>query len=264
LFLGITEGVIENGIVVFLLVFFRMAALFVVSPIFGRQNIPSYYKIGFSFMLALILVNTLKIQEVSITHIYDFVLLVFKEIMVGLLIGFVAYIIFTSIYLAGQMVDMQVGFGMVSVLDPVTNLQVPVTSNFYFILSMLVFTALNGHHILIRAVFQSYEILPIGQAAFTTQLKSDMLVLFGDIFILGFKIGAPVLAAIILTDVALGILSKTVPQLNVFMVGMPLKILLGIAVIVVTIPMFLNVVEMMIRGMDESVYRFLQDMQPAK
>ncbi len=250
-----------NGFDAFLLVFVRMTGLFVIAPIFGRRNIPTYFKIGFSFLLAVILVNTISIPELQYyENIYAFALLVFKEFIVGLTLGYVSYLVFTAIYMAGQIIDMQVGFGMVNVLDPVSNIQVPITSNFYFILSMLVFLAFNGHHALIKALFESYNLVPVGTAAFNNNLMNDIIRAFGNIFLIGFKISAPIVAAILISDIALGVISKSVPQLNFFVIGMPLKIALGMVVMILTIPMFISVVDVLINGMNHEMLNFIKDL----
>ena len=161
---GVTVGMLLNGFDVFLLVLVRMTGLFVIAPIFGRSNVPVYLKIGFSFFLALIVVNTLTVPKPEyFNNIYDFAFLVLKEFLVGVTIGYVSFLVFSAIYLAGQLIDMQIGFSMVSVLDPMSNIQVPVTSNFYFIISMLIFLSINGHHLLIKALFNSYNMIPLGK-----------------------------------------------------------------------------------------------------
>lgn len=258
----ITEGILVNGIEVFLLIFIRMTGLFVIAPIFSRANVPTYLKIGFSFMLALILINTISIQNIIIGNIYEFAALVLREFIVGITLGYVSYTIFTAIYVAGELIDMQIGFGVVNVIDPVSNIQVSISSTFYFVLCMLIFLLCNGHHVLIRAIFNSYDYIPLGQAVFGAGLQSRVLAVFGGVFLIAFKIAAPILTAILITDVALGVISKTVPQLNVFVVGMPLKILLGLAVLVLTMPLFVSIVETLIRGMDSEMLNFLKDMGP--
>ena len=254
-------GAALNAVDVFLLVFVRMTGLFVVAPIFSRRNIPTTFKVGFSFLLALILMNTLTVPNLeNYTNLLQYVLLIAREFLVGITIGYVAYLVFISIYIAGQIIDMQIGFGMVNVIDPMSNIQVPVTSNFYFILSMLLFLMANGHHLLIRALFESFKLIPLGGAVFSQDLMNDILRAFGNIFVVGFKISAPIVAAILITDVALGVISRTVPQLNVFVVGMPLKILLGVAVMVLTIPLFISITDMLINGMGAEMLNFIKDM----
>lgn len=254
-------GLLLNGFDVFILVLVRMTGLFVTAPIFGRRNVPAYLKIGFSFFLALILVNTVTMPAPGyFDSVYAFVFLVAKEFLVGVIIGYVSFLVFSAIYLAGQLIDTQIGFSMVSVMDPMSNIQVPVSSNFYFIISMLIFLSINGHHMLIQALFKSYTMVPLGAAKLDTAIMNDILRVFGDIFIIGFKISAPILAAILITDVALGVISRTIPQLNVFVVGMPLKIALGVLIIYLCIPVFTEVVVWMTERMNSEIFRFLTDL----
>ena len=146
----------------FLLVFVRVTGLFVVSPVFGRQNIPAYYKIGFSFFMAVVLSYTIPVPDTgSYNRLFAFILLVVKEFIIGLVLGYLSYLITTAIYLAGQMIDMHIGFGMVNVLDPVSNIQIPVTADFYFILTVLMFLAIDGHHLLIYTLADSFSRFPV-------------------------------------------------------------------------------------------------------
>lgn len=221
----------------FMLVLVRLTGMFVVAPFFGRRNIPAIFKAGFAFVNALIAVSVLKDRTIpEADNIVQFVVSAGSEFIAGILIGYVSYMIFSAIYLAGQLIDMQMGFGIVNVIDPLSNIQVPVTANFYFIMTMLVFLLINGHHALIEALHRSFEIIPVGRAVFSDILFADVLRMFGYIFELGFKFAAPVTAAILIVDVMLGIMSKTVPQLNVFVVGMPAKILIGFLVMIITVP----------------------------
>ena len=256
-------GVLLNGIDTFILVFVRMTGLFVAAPIFGRRNIPGYLKVGFSFLTALILINVLEVPEKDLQqNLYLFAFLVIKEFLVGLTVGYVAYLIFTAIYIAGQLIDMRIGFGMVNVLDPMSNIQIPITANFYFIMSMLVFLSVNGHHLLIKGLFDSYKFIPIGNVVIGEAAVNDIVRIFGSTFIIGFKIAAPVTAAVMVADVALGVIARTVPQLNVFVVGMPLKIAVGIIVMLLTIPMFLMLLNAIFRSMDSEIIRFMKDLAP--
>jgi len=257
----IPAGLIINGFDMFLLVFVRMTGLFVVAPIFGRRNIPTYFKVGFSFFIALILVNTIPLQQVQYDeNILSYALLVIKEFVLGLSIGFVAYLVFTAIYIAGEVIDMQIGFGIVNVMDPVNNIQVPVTSNVYFIISMLLFLAIDGHHMLIRTLYYSFDSLPVGGAMFDKDLVNGLMDLFGTVFATGIKIAGPILASILIADIALGAISKTVPQINIFVIGMPLKIIVGLIVLLATIPMFITVMESIFKLMETGMLDYLKEL----
>ncbi len=216
-------------------------------------------------MLALIVANTLEQPDPgSISNFVGYAFVIIKEFLVGMALGFVSYLIFTAVYLAGQIIDTKIGFGMVNILDPVSNIQVPVTANLYFTVSMLVFLMLKGHHMLIKALCDSFYLIPIGKAVWTDGLTAQVARTFSDVFILGLKISAPIIATILVTDVALGIISRTVPQINVFFVGMPVKILLGMVVMILTIPLFIYIVEMIINGMNDDVYNFMKGMMESK
>lgn len=248
---------------IFLLVFVRMTGLFVIAPIFGRRNIPAYTKIGLSLLLAVILTATVKLPGVvNSDNMYVFSFIIVKEFLVGLLIGYIAYLIFSAIYIAGQLIDMQIGFGMVNVIDPMSNIQVPITSNFYFIVCMLIFLTVDGHHLLIKALFDSYVIVPPGEAVYNSKIiLQDLVKIFGNIFFIAFKISAPVVAAILISDMALGIIMRTVPQLNIFIVGLPIKIFLGILVMIATIAMFKLVVNSLIGGMNREVINLIKHLK---
>jgi len=259
----IPAGLIINGFDMFLLVFVRMTGLFVVAPIFGRRNIPTYFKIGFSFFIALILVNTSAVQAAQYEdNILSYAMLIAKEFIVGLSIGFVAYLTFTAIYIAGEVIDMQIGFGIVNVMDPVSNIQVPVTSNVYFIISMLLFLSINGHQMLIRTLYDSFGSLPVGSAVFSSGLTTGMMDLFGTIFLTGIKIAGPILATILITDIALGAISKMVPQINIFVIGMPLKIGVGIIILIITIPMFIGIMETIFGLMETGSLDYIKELGP--
>jgi flagellar biosynthetic protein FliR len=245
---------------VFLLIFLRITGLFVVSPIFGRQNLPAYYKIGFSFILAIILSYTVSVPSLGLyASVLAYILLLVKEFIIGLVLGYISYLILTSIYLAGQMIDLHIGFGMVSVFDPEAKVQLPVTANFYFILTMLVFLAIDGHHLLIYTLTESFTTLPIGSKLVIGQpIMNFVLDLFGSVFAISFKIAAPVTAAVLIADIALGVIAKAVPQVNVFIVGMPLKILLGLGIILLTLTAFRNIVHVLMGGMQQEMMSFME------
>ncbi len=253
-----------NNIELFLLVFVRMTGLFVTAPIFGRRNMPVYFKVGFAFTAALLMANVIKVDHIIDTENFMvYALYIIKEFLVGLIIGYIAYAVFTSIYIAGQIIDMQIGFGMVNVMDPLSNIQVPITANLYFILAMIIFLVTNGHHMLIKALYQSFTIVPLGSAVIGPGMMDSVIEVFQEMFSVGFKIAAPIVAAVIITDVVLGIISKTIPQMNVFILGMPLKILIGIIIIMLTIPAFIYVVAMLTDNMNIDIFKFIRAMSPS-
>lgn len=238
----------------FLLVLVRMSGLFILSPIFGRQNMPAIFKIGFSFMLAVIFMNALPIgTETYFQNIYQYMVLIIREFAIGLVMGYITYAVMSAIYVAGQLIDTQVGFGIANVMDPISNIQIPLTSNFYYIFIILVFLLLNGHHMLVRALFQSFEAIPVGQFAVTGEFLTLTISIITTMFLVAIKISAPIIAAIFITDIVLGVLSKTMPEMNVFALGMPLKIIIGLLIMMLTVTAAVGIGEGMVSIMEQNL-----------
>ncbi len=257
----ISLDMLVNSVEFFLLIFVRMTGLFVTAPIFGRRNIPTYFKVGFAFTVSLLMANIIKVDHLLVVdNFLIYAMYIMKEFIVGIVIGFVAYVVFTCIYIAGQIIDMQMGFGMVNVMDPMSNIQVPVTANLYYMAAMLVFLITNGHHLLLKALFHSYTIIPLGTAVIGPELGDNIGYLFQNILGIGFRIAAPVVAAVIICDIVLGIVSKTIPQMNVFLLGMPIKIFIGLILLLTTIPSFAYIVSQLTDTMNTDIYKFLKDM----
>ncbi len=244
---------------VFLLVFVRITGLFVMSPVFGRRNIPAIYKVGFSFLMAILVVQGVQMPNLeTYTSLLSWIVLLGKEFIIGLMLGFVSYAVISAMYIAGQLIDMRIGFGMVNVFDPVSNIQIPITADFYIILTTLFMLVTDGHHLLIYALAQSFEKLPIGTAAFSTTLIDQMIRLVGIVFDIGFKIAAPVTVVIMITDMALGIIAKSVPQMNVFMLGMPVKVILGLLMIFFAMTSFHALLDFLMEGTYREMEAFLK------
>jgi flagellar biosynthetic protein FliR len=245
---------------IFLLVLVRITGMFFLSPIFGRRNIPNYFKVGFCFILTILVANAVKVPDMTpYASLASYIILIARELLLGLMMGFIAYIVFSSIYIAGQMIDMRIGFGMVNVFDPFTNVQVPITADFYVVLATLFMLATDSHHLLIRAITDSYSLLPLGRGNFGGTVVKQLVDIFRDAFIIGFRIAAPVTVAILITDVALGIISKAMPQMNVFMLGMPLKIIVGLFIMLITIVSFKGIVNIIMEGTYREIYKFIKN-----
>ena len=245
-----------NKYEMFLLVLTRVSGIFIISPFFSSQNIPNILKIGFSFILSILISVTLDINiDLKST---TFVVAIAKELMVGLIIGFISYMFFTIFYIMGQLIDMKIGFGMVNVMDPQHKVQVPLMGNFYYILAFLILLSINGHHIIINAVIDSYEFIPIGKFVFDEDTSFSLINILSKTFATGFKLAAPIIGIIFLMDLLLGILARTIPQMNVFVVGMPLKIFVGLLIISVSIPIFYTITIDIFNETVTEIYNFLK------
>lgn len=245
-----------NQYEIFLLVLVRTSGIFIVSPFFSSQNVPNILKVGFSFILSTLLTWFLDINSPILET--TFVILVIKELMVGLIIGFISYAFFSTFYVMGQIIDIKIGFGMVNVIDPQHRVQVPVMGNFYYILAFLLLLTFNGHHTIINALIDSYEFIPIGKFDFKLDTGFLLIDIISKSFVTGIKLSAPIVATIFLTDLLLGILARTIPQMNVFVVGLPLKIIIGLIILSISIPTFYAMATGVFDSTMDEIYIFLK------
>jgi len=247
-----------NSSYIFFLVLARMSGLFIASPIFGRRNIPAYFKIGFAFFLSMIVVTTYNFSYSVPTNVEEYIFVVIKEFIVGLLIGYISYMIFSAILLGGQIIDNAIGFGMANVIDPMSEIQVPLLGNFLYLYMLVMFFGTDAHHLLIRAIFYSYKLVPIGYGGFKTEFTWNFLRFFSELFLIGVEISLPILMSMLIVDIILAVLSRAVPQMNVFMVGMPIKITIGFLVLVIIFPFMSKMIFVLIDRISVYTFEFLR------
>ncbi|MWC26553.1 flagellar biosynthetic protein FliR [Paenibacillus sp. MMS18-CY102] len=255
---------IAQGFPIFLLIFCRMTAFFVVAPIFSMRGVPTTFKIGLGFFLTLIVFLTYGVKE-SIVPDATYILFVIREVLVGLLLGFVVYLFFTVVQTAGALMDLSMGFAMSNVVDPMTGASSPMMGNLKYMILVLVFLSMNGHHYLLTALMDSYKWMPLDNDLFAKIYSGDvsnfMALAFTETFMLAFQIASPIIVAMFLTDVGLGFLAKTAPQYNVFVIGMPLKILIGIVMLTLILPSMSGVFEHLFTNMFEHLQQLLTMLQ---
>ncbi|WP_284139965.1 MULTISPECIES: flagellar biosynthetic protein FliR [unclassified Virgibacillus] len=247
-----------QSIPVFLLVFIRVTAFFVVMPLFSYRTIPVPFKIGISFFLAFILYYTVDGSAIMFDSTYPFLIL--KEMLVGVLIGLIAYIIVSAIQIAGGFIDFQMGFAIANVIDPQTGAQSPLMGQYFYIIALLFLLSVNGHHLLIDGIFYSFEFIPLDRfIPFQDGTIADFVITsFNKMFVIAFQISIPIVGCLFLVDVALGIIARTVPQLNVFVVGLPLKILVSFVVILFFMSLYVSLAKGLFSLMYETMHRLMQ------
>lgn len=248
---------------VFLLVFVRTLGLLLIIPILGNRVIPYMVKISFSFFITLIAISTITFSPpVSSFDAVNFGLVVILEFITGWLLGFVVYMIYSVLSLAGQFVDMQIGFSMVNVFDPMSQIQLTITGNLYYYVMIIIVVVTRAHHFFIRALLDSFVLIPLGEFTLSPLLNDSMLQAMSNYFSMALRIAAPIFFVMIITNVILGILARTVPQLNMFVIGFPVKILLGLFTIVLTLSFF-SVISDMLIGRSETLMRdVIEGMRP--
>ena len=215
----------------FLLVLVRIAACIFAAPFFNTRGLPVRTKVGAAGCIAIMLTGVLPEQNLAYTGIMEYGVIVIKEGITGLLIGYSASICNSIVLFSGALIDMQVGLSMAQEFNPMTQMQESITGNFYNYMVMLMMLATNMYQYVLRAICESYQLLPISQQVFQWDyLLKGITDYMSALIILGFQITLPVFACMMIVNCVLGIMAKVSPQMNMFAVGMQLKVLIGLAV----------------------------------
>ena len=215
----------------------RLGGMIFTAPIFGSRNYPIPMKIGLIFFTTMIVypfVNTTLTYDVS--TFWGFAILMVNELMIGLFIGLLISVYFNFIYFAGDIIDHQLGFSIISVINPMDESQIPITANVFYVFSTLIFLMFNLHHELITALIVSFSKIELGSFF----KSADSFVILVDIvqqsFVIGLQIAAPFMITVLIADIVLGLLSKAMPGMNIFVLGMPFKIFFGLLLFIILMP----------------------------
>lgn len=247
----------------FLLILARVSALIYAAPFFNTRGVPGKVKIGLAFFLSILVSMNMDYYDLEYSTVLGYSIMVAKETMVGLALGLGANIAMYTLSFAGHIIDIDIGFSMVQLFDPLTNQESSAFGSFYTYLVMLVMLLSNLHYYVITAVIDSFDLIPLGMAAYHSEYMYDTVVGFAtQYFLIGFRLILPVFAASLLLNIVLGILAKSAPQMNMFVVGMQLKVIMGLSVLMVTVVCIPLMTDMVYGGMQDMVKQILKVMTP--
>lgn len=246
----------------FLMILVRVASFVSVAPFFGMNNTPNRVKIGLSVFISLILYQMILPKDpLEYTGVIEFAIIVLKEGITGLLIGFAANICNSIILLSGKMIDMEIGLAMVNIFDPVNNAQSGITGSLYNNFLMMLLIVTNMHHYILRALIDSYQVIPINGTVFQwDSLLETMAVYMTDLMVIGFRIMLPIFATSMILNCILGIMAKVSPQMNMFAVGIQLKVLVGLVILFVTIGLLPSISNMIFKEMKKMLVAVIEGM----
>jgi flagellar biosynthetic protein FliR len=223
----------------FLLILMRVGAMLYAAPVFGGANVPTQARVLFAMVLSLIVLPLVPVAGSTLPlDILPLGWLAVNEALVGLVMGASLVFIFAAVQYAGQIVDFQMGFAIVNLIDPTQDVQIPVMGFFHFLIAILIFLAMDAHYWVIRALMDSFDIVPIMGAGFSGMVVGGVAKAFGDLFVVALRIAAPTIAVLMLYNASLGIIAKTVPQVNLLIVGFPIRIALGLIVVGLSMAFF--------------------------
>lgn len=213
----------------YFLILMRVGPILFMMPVFQARNIPQPVKAGLTLLVSLVLLPITGIDPAFFpSEPLGFGFLLLSELMIGFLLGFSVRLVFAGLQLAGEIASFQMGFGMARVMDPQSGTQSTVVSEFYYLVGLLLFLAVDGHHWFFKALAQSFHLLSPGEFHLREGLLRLFLHLSGNMFMLAIKIAAPILAVLLMVKIAMGIIAKTIPQVNLLMTSFPITVGLGL------------------------------------
>ncbi len=231
----------------------RVSGFVFVAPVFGSQFLPKVAKFWFSLLLAIALMPLVGGSALPRFASFAYLILAVREVLIGLMIGFVCNFFLHSVEFAGHVVGLQMGFASSTLFDPVSRSDVSVIGRFQGLLAIVLFLVMNGHHVLLRSFRASYSIVPPSTSGLAGEGAHQLILATAGIFVVAVKVAMPILSAIFMVQVGLALLAKTVPQMNVFVVGFPLKISVGLAVLGFSMPYFTYMLAKAILGTNASL-----------
>ena len=256
---GLSEARFET----LLLVVIRVTIMLAMVPVFSGTQIPIKVRLGLGFLLTFVIAQTVPTLSAALT-LGPLVVAILLQAFVGLVFGFVAFLVFTGIQFAGAILDIQVGFGAVSVLNPTTQQQVTILGEFELALATLLYLVTNSHHALLDGIASSLRLLPLPWAGMDGMLTTSVVTFFSQSLFIILRIAGPVAIVLFITNVTLALMSRVAPQMNVFSVGLPLQMLVGLSMIVITMPLLGAVLPEVFAETPRQLDTVLRHMQPAQ
>jgi len=220
----------------FILILFRVGGIMIFAPVFGSTLIPGQAKVAIAMILALALVPVVPFDSAPALTIGYLVQAAATESIIGLLLGYAASLVFIAIQLGGMQIGQQMGTEIGSVFNPFLETQSSLIGEFYFYFATLIYLGIGGHRIFLAALVDSFNTVPLGASALTAASLDMVITLFGYLFAIAFAISAPAVLALFLVTVAMGFVARTVPQMNILIVGFPVRIMVGLSVMIFSLP----------------------------
>jgi flagellar biosynthetic protein FliR len=234
----------------FYLILIRISIIFQMLPFFNSRVVPILVKAGLSVIMTIILFPVINISIVEFPHTtFGMMRLILSEFIVGIILGLLVMIFFEGVRMMGQMVGFQTGFAITNILDPQSGSQISILSNMAYLVAMMFFLLLNGHYILLNAVRESFEVIPVGSLKLNGSMFDKMISMYGEMFVIAVKIGAPAIAALLFTNLAFGLITKLIPQMNIMIVAFPIQIIIGLIFFGVSLDVLLDFTEKYVKDL---------------
>lgn len=254
-------NILVNDFVITFLIFLRIIAVFGTAPIFGHQSFPAVGKIFLAGIVAYITFLTMNTAKIQVDpDLFSLAFYGLKEVVTGLIIGFSLNLIFYGFSFAGMLIGNDMGLSMASVLNPLQETESSVIGELLNVFAILVFFLINGHHYIIRAIVSSFRIIPLGKYTLT-QPAFDLFIKYtAAVFVIAIKIASPVMVSFFLVHLAEGIIARVIPQMQIFFVTQPLKLAIGLLLLIFVLPVYMYFFKGMLESYESSLYDLIKAM----
>lgn len=260
---ALTLDVLQQKFIIGLLFFARVTTLMATGPFFSNTAVQMHVRIALSALLALLMTTAFGSQQPSIVfEPYALVPLIFKEVLIGALIGFCSNMLFYAVRFAGGLADFDMGF-QTSLLFDIDAGAPTLVGEIQSLAAMMIFLILNGHHFLIEAVFVSVKAVPLDTFILTQVTMTTLVKLITTMFIIGVKIAAPVLISLFIANLALALLARAAPQINVFVLSFQVKIIVGLLILFLSVPLFVILIKSSLAIVERETMQVLLSIQAA-
>lgn len=234
----------------FFLILIRVSVVLFMFPFFSARVIPVLVKVGLALVITVILYPVISDKMGPFPHtVWGMGQVVLSEFIIGMILGLLVQMFFEGVKMMGQLVGFQTGFAITNILDPQSGMQVSILSNMAYLVAMVLFLVLNGHHILLSAMRESFEIINVGSMGLNRQIFQTIVLTSSDMFAIAIKIGAPAIAALLFTKVAFGLITKLMPQMNIMIVAFPVQIVIGLLFFGICLNVLLRSMEKYLGGL---------------
>ncbi len=241
-----------------LLIFMRMSGCILFNPILGRKNVPAIVKVGLTLMLSVFSYQLVPAQAMEMPSFLVLFFTMLKELLVGYMVGFVIQLFMSVMLISGENMDMQIGISMSKIFDPQSNVSMPLSGSMANTMFVLIFFATNAHLTLIQVFTKLCILVPYGTLQFRPEMFQQLASMFSLILIYAVKMSLPMLAAELITEIAVGLVMRAVPQIDVFVINIQLKVIIGFLVILIMVPALAAFLERLISLMFDNINYIFQ------
>ena len=251
----------DTQVILFGLIWLRMVSFVFSSAFLGSPSVNPPIKILFSVVLAFIVFPIAEPVSTDKQSLNDFlVLLAGREVLVGLILGLLTRFFFFALSMAGDMISLSLGLGSAQIYNPFIGQSGQVVEQFFSLTGMVVFLALNGHHLFLTALVQSFEVIPFANLSLHVGGLAEVSQKFQEIFIIMIKMAAPVIVTVFIVNLAMAIMGRAVPQLNVLVTSFPVTIMIGLAVFIISIPLMTIEMNFLMQHTSEQLFKLMRSL----